>query len=562
MPVVRVRTGARILIEVADGSTFPTTGHLASYAGLAPATRSSGSSIRGEHPSTRGNKQLKRAFFLSVFAALGDPASRAYYDKKIAEDKHHTQALLCLARSRADVLFAMLRDGTFMNLSRRPQSPVLRIGEEDDSIGPSKSKPITGCPSSPSGSVSTGLPSRRLISRGKLQNTSSHSGPCNSRSATLMPHVIYLHSALTRSTNRDPTHQGKALRRIRREIVVALAIMTMLVAAAVFHRGGHTGTDTLHEAYNGLGSLLAPTAAINFAVTLLAAGLAASSVGTYAGQIIMEGFLRRRIPPIVRRAATLVPAAEELTAEVASLPVRVVVGKAPADPAVHPEGHQHHPDNEAEQYVLKLEGERVEISPQQGEVHEAAQDEANPDDHVERGRAVTTDQHADQQQAPDHDGQGTQGPVCVEADDGVTAGVEESDAIHEPEHAERDEEEAKDPGPCPVDVAETMIHRQVLIKPDMPARYALTLCDRHRAVLLSRARLPPGGSPPGAPFVGCSQMIRSRTAQGWDVGATAFPNTSAFSAMERLTDFLPRIRPSVFPGHWARTRNLLRGGGK
>lgn len=113
MPGVGVRTGARILIEVGDGSTFPTAGHLAAYAGLAPATRNSGSSIRGEQPSRRGNKQLKRAFFLSAFAALGDPASRAYYDKKITQGKHHTQALLCLARRRADVLFAMLRDGTF-----------------------------------------------------------------------------------------------------------------------------------------------------------------------------------------------------------------------------------------------------------------------------------------------------------------------------------------------------------------------------------------------------------------------------------------------------------------
>ncbi|WP_435851270.1 IS110 family transposase [Streptomyces mirabilis] len=113
MPGVGVRTGARILIEVGDGSTFPTAGHLAAYAGLAPATRSSGSSIRGEQPSRRGNKQLKRAFFLSAFAALGDPVSRAYYDKKITQGKHHTQALLCLARRRADVLFAMLRDGTF-----------------------------------------------------------------------------------------------------------------------------------------------------------------------------------------------------------------------------------------------------------------------------------------------------------------------------------------------------------------------------------------------------------------------------------------------------------------
>ncbi len=113
MPGVGIRTGARILIEVGDGSSFPSAAHLAAYAGLAPATRNSGSSIRGEQPSRRGNKQLKRAFFLSAFAALGDPASRAYYDKKIGQGKHRTQALLCLARRRADVLFAMLRDGTF-----------------------------------------------------------------------------------------------------------------------------------------------------------------------------------------------------------------------------------------------------------------------------------------------------------------------------------------------------------------------------------------------------------------------------------------------------------------
>ncbi|WP_250404514.1 IS110 family transposase [Streptomyces cellostaticus] len=113
MPGIGVRTGARMLIDVGDDSSFPSAAHLAAYAGLAPATRSSGSSIRGEQPSRRGNKQLKRAFFLSAFAALADPVSRAYYDKKIAQGKHHTQALLCLARRRADVFFAMLRDGTF-----------------------------------------------------------------------------------------------------------------------------------------------------------------------------------------------------------------------------------------------------------------------------------------------------------------------------------------------------------------------------------------------------------------------------------------------------------------
>ncbi len=113
MPGIGARTCARVLIDVGAASAFPTAAHLASYAGLAPATRSSGPSIRGEQPSRRGNKQLKRAFFLAAFASLGDPASRAYYDKKIGQGKRHTQALLCLARRRVDVLFAMLRDGTF-----------------------------------------------------------------------------------------------------------------------------------------------------------------------------------------------------------------------------------------------------------------------------------------------------------------------------------------------------------------------------------------------------------------------------------------------------------------
>jgi transposase len=113
MPGVGVRTGARALIEVGDGSTFPTAGHMAAYAGLAPPTRSSGSSIRGEQPSRRGNKQLKRAFLLSAFAALGDPTSRAYYDKKIAQGKAPHPGPALPRQTQGDVLFAMLRDGTF-----------------------------------------------------------------------------------------------------------------------------------------------------------------------------------------------------------------------------------------------------------------------------------------------------------------------------------------------------------------------------------------------------------------------------------------------------------------
>jgi len=119
MPGVGVRTAARLLTEVA-GKTFPTASHLAAYAGLAPVTRRSGTSIRGEHPSRRGNKILKRTLFLSAFAALRDPDSRAYYDRKITQGKRHNQALIALARRRSDVLFAMLRDGTIYE----PRTPT------------------------------------------------------------------------------------------------------------------------------------------------------------------------------------------------------------------------------------------------------------------------------------------------------------------------------------------------------------------------------------------------------------------------------------------------------
>lgn len=119
MPGVGVRTAARILITVGDASSFPTSGHLAAYAGLAPVTRRSGSSIRGEFPSRSGNKDLKNALFLSAFAALRDPASRAYYDRKRAEGKKHNAAIICLARRRTDVLYAMLRN----NQLYVPQTP-------------------------------------------------------------------------------------------------------------------------------------------------------------------------------------------------------------------------------------------------------------------------------------------------------------------------------------------------------------------------------------------------------------------------------------------------------
>jgi transposase len=110
MPGVGFRTALKILTIVGDGSAFPTPGHLAAYAGLAPVTRRSGTSIKGKTRSQRGNHALKSALFLSAFASLGDPTSRAYYDRKRAQGKRHNAALICLARRRVDVLFAMLRD--------------------------------------------------------------------------------------------------------------------------------------------------------------------------------------------------------------------------------------------------------------------------------------------------------------------------------------------------------------------------------------------------------------------------------------------------------------------
>jgi transposase len=111
MPGVGVRTVARVVVEIGDGSSFPSAAHLAAYAGLAPVTRRSGTSIRGEHAARGGNRRLKTALFLSAFAAIRfDPLSRAYYDRKRVEGKRHNAALICLARRRCDVLYAMIKN--------------------------------------------------------------------------------------------------------------------------------------------------------------------------------------------------------------------------------------------------------------------------------------------------------------------------------------------------------------------------------------------------------------------------------------------------------------------
>jgi manganese transport protein len=133
--------------------------------------------------------------------------------------------------------------------------------------------------------------------------------------ATVMPHVVYLHSALTahRIPARDSGERRELLRFQRLDVLIAMTLagvinMTMLViAAGLFHASGHTGVDSIAGAHAGFGRLLGGGAALAFAVALLASGLSSSSVGTFAGQVVMQGFINRRIPLFARRAVTMAP---------------------------------------------------------------------------------------------------------------------------------------------------------------------------------------------------------------------------------------------------------------
>jgi len=112
LPGIGPRLGARILIEIGDIRQFRTSAQLAAYAGLGPTPHQSGTSIRGNRPTRFGNHRLKNAFFLAALSSLQHPPSRIYYDRKRAEGKRHSQALMCLARRRVDVLHAMLITNT------------------------------------------------------------------------------------------------------------------------------------------------------------------------------------------------------------------------------------------------------------------------------------------------------------------------------------------------------------------------------------------------------------------------------------------------------------------
>lgn len=133
--------------------------------------------------------------------------------------------------------------------------------------------------------------------------------------ATVMPHAIFLHSALTQ--NRVVAENAREKRRLYRfEIVDVLLAMflaglvnaaMLVMAASTFFRQGLSNVGTIEEAYLTLQPLLGKAASDVFAVALLAAGLSSSTVGTMAGQVIMQGFLHRHIPLWVRRLVTMVP---------------------------------------------------------------------------------------------------------------------------------------------------------------------------------------------------------------------------------------------------------------
>ncbi|MET8331274.1 Nramp family divalent metal transporter [Streptomyces sp. NPDC005181] len=137
--------------------------------------------------------------------------------------------------------------------------------------------------------------------------------------ATVMPHVIYVHSALTPGRYGDAVTagltaegRGRLLRAQRIDVLVAMGVAglinaaMLIIAAQLFTRGDVA--DSLDAVHAGLGAKLGTGAAAAFALALLASGFASSAVGTHAGQVVMAGFLRRQIPVLARRLITLAPA--------------------------------------------------------------------------------------------------------------------------------------------------------------------------------------------------------------------------------------------------------------
>lgn len=116
VPGIGPKIAAVILMCVGDLSNFKTAAQLASYAGISPQTKQSGSSINSSGPNRGGNKKLKNALWQSAFASISNhERSREYYDRKRSEHKRHNAAVMCLARRKVNVIFRMLKDGTTYN---------------------------------------------------------------------------------------------------------------------------------------------------------------------------------------------------------------------------------------------------------------------------------------------------------------------------------------------------------------------------------------------------------------------------------------------------------------
>ena len=134
--------------------------------------------------------------------------------------------------------------------------------------------------------------------------------------ATVMPHVIYLHSALTngRLPARDQAERARVLHFEQFDVVIALSLAGMInlamlaVAAKLFHGTGLSTITTIEQAHAGFADKVGGTAALAFAVALLASGASSSSVGTYAGQVVMSGFIDINFPLLLRRLVTMLPA--------------------------------------------------------------------------------------------------------------------------------------------------------------------------------------------------------------------------------------------------------------
>ena len=135
--------------------------------------------------------------------------------------------------------------------------------------------------------------------------------------ATVMPHVIYLHSSLTqnRIVGAHPAARRKIFRFEIVDIMIAMGIAGLInlamlaTAAAVFHARGMSGAGgDLGQVFGGLNTYLGAHSGLVFGLALLTSGIASSCVGTMSGQVVMQGFIHRRIPVFVRRAITMIPA--------------------------------------------------------------------------------------------------------------------------------------------------------------------------------------------------------------------------------------------------------------